>query len=248
MKSTKHLCFKYNVGKEKHKKKDNENKCPFCNISELEHILDQNGSMILVENKYHTLEDTYQSVLIETDNCDDTIATYSKEYMRSLIKFGVYKWLEIEGSGEFKSVVFYKNHGPLSGGSVHHAHMQIVGLKNMDYRDNLDDEMFEGIEIHSEEDSRIILSTKPRACSTEYNIISSLDNLEFLADGIGNIVKYILGQCNSFNLFFYQWKGSIICKVIPRYITSPYLIGYDIPQISDRLDIIVEEIKNTYYK
>ncbi|MEF9952044.1 MAG: DUF4931 domain-containing protein [Clostridium sp.] len=248
MKSSKYLCFKYNVGKEKHRKKKSDNKCPFCNISELEHILDQRGDMILVENKYLTLEDTFQTVLIETNNCEDTIETYSKDYMRSLIKFGVEKWLELENSGEYKSVVFYKNHGPLSGGSVHHAHMQIVGLKYVDYRENLDDDMFEGINIYSEGESQIIISTKPRACSTEYNIITTNNNYDFLADGIANIVKYILKHCNSFNLFFYQWKDSIICKVVPRYITSPYLIGYNIPQTSDRLDIIVDEIKNTYYK
>lgn len=57
------------------------------------------------------------------------ITPYTKEHMRSLINFGVKKWMYMDKTGEFKSVIFYKNHGIYSGGSIKHPHMQIVGLK-----------------------------------------------------------------------------------------------------------------------
>lgn len=243
----KHLCFISDVVKEKNIYQSKESLCPFCDRDALSDIIDEQDSIILVKNKFPTLANTFQTVLIETNNCFENISTYDTYHMRKLITFGINHWLKMEKSGDFKSVVFYKNHGPMSGGTVNHSHMQIVGLKDIDYKIGLNDEIFEGIEIYQEGSCSINISSKPKVCSTEFNIITTSRNDNFMADNIQNIVKYLLKRCNSFNLFFYQWKRSIICKIVPRYVTSPLFVGFSIPQTSNRLNEIAEEIKNTYY-
>lgn len=244
-----HLYFLSDIGKEKFAHQDTAYSCPFCNREELSDILDEEDSILLVKNKFPTLANTLQTVLIETNDCSANISTYDTSHMRKIITFGINHWLKMEESGEFKSVVFYKNHGPLSGGSINHAHMQIVGLKDIDYKLNLKEDIFDGIDIYKEGESLLAISTKPNACSIEFNIITTPRQDNFMADNIQNIVKYILYhlKCNSFNLFFYQWKSSIICKIIPRYITSPFLIGFGISQTSNRLNNIAEEIQRIYY-
>jgi galactose-1-phosphate uridylyltransferase len=242
-----HIYFLSDVGKEKSIYQDSNSICPFCNREELSDILDEKDGIVLLKNKFSTLANTYQTVLIETKDCLSNMSTYDRAHMRKIISFGIDNWLTMEESREFKSVVFYKNHGPLSGGSINHAHMQIVGLKDIDYKLNLKNDIFEGIEIYKEGNSLLNISTKPNACSVEFNIITTPRNDNFMADNIQNIVKYILKQCDSFNLFFYQWEKSIICKIVPRYITSPFFVGFSIPQVTTRIKNISEEIQRTYY-
>lgn len=242
-----HLYFLSEIGKQKNTYQNSEYRCPFCNREELSDILDEEDSILLIKNKFPTLANTFQTVLIETNDCFANISTYDISHMRKIVTFGINHWLKMEESGDFKSVVLYKNHGPLSGGSINHAHMQIVGLKDIDYKLNLKDDIFHGIEIYKEGNCLLNVSTKPNACSTEFNIITAPRHDNFMADNIQIIVKYILNQCSSFNLFFYQWGKSIICKIVPRYVTSPFLVGFSIPQTSNRLNNIAEEIQKTYY-
>lgn len=249
MAANRHLSFLSHIGREKNIYQGSEYRCPFCNREELSDILDEEDSILLIKNKFPTLENTFQTVLIETNDCLANVTTYDTTHMRKVITFGINHWLKMEDSGDFKSVVFYKNHGPLSGGSINHAHMQIVGLKDIDYKHNLKEDIFDGIEIYKEGNCLLNISTKPNACSTEFNIITSPRHDNFMADNIKIIVNYILNhmKCNSFNLFFYHWKESVICKVVPRYVTSPFLVGFSIAQTSNRLNNIAEEIQKTYY-
>lgn len=247
MSSTTHLCFNYSTIRNKAQYQGGRLQCPFCDRKELASILHEDGELLLVENKFQTLADTYQTVIVETADCDADMTTYSPEHMQRLIVFGTDHWLRMEESGEFASVVFYKNHGPLSGGTIKHAHMQIVGLRHIDYRRNLNDAMFQGIEIHTENANTLTISTTPYACATEYNIITPVRDDGFMARNIQILVRHVLQQCNSFNLFFYQWGGGLLCKVVPRYVASPFLMGYAIPQTSNHLQHIAEELKNRYY-
>ncbi|MFW6221458.1 MAG: DUF4931 domain-containing protein [Fibrobacterota bacterium] len=249
MRGRRHLVFNFDIGKRKFTHQGSGDQCPFCNREELSEILDKQGSLLLVKNKYQTLADTFQTVLIETDDCSADITTYDTGHLRRVITFGTDHWLKMEESGEYESVVFYKNHGPLSGGTISHAHMQIVGLKNIDYRQGLSDEVFGGIEIHKEGNCSVNLSTRPGACSVEFNIITFPRYDEFMADNIQKLVKYLLSRikCTSYNLFFYLWNGSIICKVVPRFVTSPFLVGYSIAQTSNRLKAIAEEVQRKFY-
>lgn len=182
--------------------------------------------IILLKNKYPVLEDTLQTVLIESDECDAELSTYSKEHLYKVIRFGVKHWLEMEQSGEFTSVLFYKNHGALSGGSLAHPHMQIVGLTQVDYREHVKKEHFEGITIDAQPGVQFNISTKPRVGFFKFNVIlSEMNEIDRMADDIQAAAHYVLNHfnqnCHSYNLFFYPLGNDIAVKIIPRFPTSP---------------------------
>lgn len=228
-------------------------KCPFCDRGNLEKILDQDGDILLVKNKYPVLENTFQTVLIETKDCNSELSLYAKEHLYKVISFGVRNWFNMEDSGLYKSVIFYKNHGPLSGGTIRHPHMQIVGLKTIDYRQNIKEEHFAGALIDKQPNVEFTLSTLPLVGFVEFNVI--LHDLSFLnqmSDYLQVAVHYILNhyhqkKCTSYNLFFYHFDNRIIVKIVPRFITSPLFIGYSIPQVSDKIADIVKKIKQEYF-
>lgn len=234
--------------------RDESIECPFCDRKKLVDIIDEKGPFVLLKNKYPTLKDTLQLVIIETYTCDIHMGEYSAEYMAGLIRFAVKHWLKIEASGDYKSVIFYKNHGPRSGGSIKHAHMQIVGLKDIDYKEKLKDQYFEGIEIYKSHDCLVNLSDKPLNGFSEFNIIieDNLRALNELAYNLKKVVHYLLNnyfvKCDSFNIFFYHWKGRIICKVTPRFVSSPLLLGYEIRQVSSGAQEIADKLRDMYFR
>lgn len=256
MEKDKYLVFLNDINKDKPNEfqKVNMKECPFCNRDKLTDVIDEKGPFILLKNKYPTIKDTYQLVVIETYSCDTHMGEYSAEYMEELMKFSIIHWLKIEKSGEYKSVIFYKNHGPRSGGSLKHPHMQIVGLKDIDYGVKIKDEHFEGIEVHKTNNCLVNLSLRPFNGFTEFNIIidDNLYAINELSLNLKKIVHYLLNnyfvKCDSFNIFFYHLKGKVICKVMPRFTTSPLLLGYGIKQISSCEKEIADKLKEIYYK
>lgn len=251
--NNRHIKFLLDVGEKKPNNILNKDvECPFCHREALIDIIDEEYPFILLKNKYTVLENSYQTVLIETEDCDSNMSMYEKDYMRRLLKFAVKHWFNMELNGEYKSVILFKNHGHYSGGSIKHSHMQIVGFKDIDYKELIVQEDFEGILIKENSGCILNISTKPKSVFTEFNIIiEDINNLDAMADTIQVITHYILNnypvKCHSFNLFFYHLKNQIICKVTPRFVASPLFIGYGILQISSNLDIMVEEIKKIYY-
>lgn len=252
--SSNHLHFNFYIGRQKPESIINKNtKCPFCDYQNLQGIIAEKWPILLVKNKYPVLEDTFQTVLIETEDCHSDLSTYPKEHLYNVISFGIEKWLEMENSGEFKLVLFFKNHGPKSGGTIFHPHMQIIGLKNLDYRDNIKQNQFEGLLIAKKNGVEFNISTKPRVGFFEFNIIlDDLKNIRQMADYIQITVQYVLNHfnknCDSYNLFFYEFNNQIIAKIMPRFITSPIFMGFSIPQVSNRIDDIVKEIQELYLK
>ncbi len=248
-----HLHFETHIGRKKPESIINrETICPFCNRDGLTDIIEQRGSMIFLRNKYPVLRDTLQTVLIESDDCDGELSVYPKDHLYALLSFGVEKWQEMERSGEFRSVMFFKNHGPYSGGSIHHPHMQIVGLYQHDYQQHVKPSDFEGIVIDRQDGVECNLSTMPRAGFFEYNVILS-DNarLRTMADYLQMLTHWILNHvnrsCKSYNLFFYQLGEKVIVKVVPRFVTSPLYVGYSLPQVATNLDEVVAEIQKRYF-
>jgi galactose-1-phosphate uridylyltransferase len=245
-----HLVFNAGIGRQKPENIINRGAaCPFCDRDGLEGIIEQRGPIILLPNKYPVLEDTFPTVLIETDDCNGELSTYPRRHLHELIRFGVEKWLEMEESGEFRSVIFFKNHGPLSGGTIRHPHMQIIGLRSYDYRQNIKREDFVGILIDRQPGVECNLSTKPRVGFFEYNVIlHDRDKLAQMADYLQMLAHYLLNHrnCSSYNLFFYRLDGQILAKVVPRYVTSPLFIGFSIPQVSNILEEVVAEIQERY--
>jgi galactose-1-phosphate uridylyltransferase len=157
----------------------------------------------------------------------------------------------MEQSGEYSSVLFFKNHGPLSGGSLPHAHMQIIGLKYIDYRSTVLPEHFRGLLISNNDNVEFNISTLPKIGFSEFNIIlNDLNKLDQMANNIQLTVHYLLNHfrnCNSYNLFFYHIDERIYAKIIPRFITSPIFIGYSLPQVSDHIKDIAYQIQELYF-
>ncbi|WP_261129774.1 DUF4931 domain-containing protein [Bacillus sp. Marseille-Q3570] len=247
------LKFNSSIARKKPNNVHQKKPCPFCVTEGLSDILDTRDSIILVKNKYPVIEDAFQTVLIETDDCESELSEYSKPHLYKLIRFGVEKWLEIEEQGRHRSVAFFKNHGPLSGGSVRHPHMQIIGFNNVDYRDNLSDDSFEGHEIHSSNGVHLNLSTHPRIGFTEFNIaLDDMEKIDQAADYIQKTVHYVVNHfngrgCSSYNLFFYHWSGKIYIKVIPRYATTPLYVGYGFRQVFSNPHQLIEDVQNRYF-
>ena len=248
-----YLIFDSNIGQSKPENIVNTAAmCPFCCREQLTGIIASDGPILLIKNKYPVLIDTFQTVLIETYECNAELSTYSKEHLYRVIEFGVKKWLEMIQSGEFTSVIFYKNYGPYSGGTIRHPHMQIVGLKDVNYTDNLSDESFPGFVIQEQNGVQLNLAEKPKNGFFEFNVrLDNLKSINQMADYIQIVIHYLLHNfhrsCKSYNLFFYQIKGQIWAKVVPRFITSPLLIGYSLPQVSNRAKEVVKEIQNIYF-
>lgn len=256
MEKEKYLVFLNDINKDKPNEfqKINMKECPFCNREKLTDIIDEKGPFMLLKNKYPTIKDTYQLVVIETYDCNSDMGKYSEEYMEELMKFSVKHWLKMEKSGKYKSVIFYKNHGPRSGGSLKHPHMQIVGLNDIDYKSRIKDEYFEGIQIYKSDTCLVNLSHRPFNGFTEFNIIidDKLIAINEIAINLKKIVHYLLNnyfvKCDSFNIFFYHLNEKIICKVTPRFTSSPLLLGYGIRQISSCEREIADKLKEIYYK
>lgn len=248
-----YLGFRIDVGKTKpenivHK----DAPCPFCDTKNLKNIFEVEDNIILLENKYQVLEDAYQLLIIETDKCHADIPDYTKEHMHKLMRFAIRHWQKMIASHKYKTVLMFKNHGSLSGGTMRHPHMQIVGLKNLNSVHMCDKKQFEGTIIQEQNSVTLNLSTKPRVGFTEINIIMK-DNkdIDILADFVQIGVDYLMNHfefCQSYNLFFYMIEGNICVKVMPRYPTSPLFIGYNIELVPNNLNDIASEIKKIYFK
>jgi ATP adenylyltransferase/5',5'''-P-1,P-4-tetraphosphate phosphorylase II len=232
--------------------RNKHNACPFCNVDELENIIAQEGSIILLENKYKTLKNTFQTVLIETADCKGELSIYNKDHLYRVIQFAIRNWLKFEKSGKFKSVLLFKNQGPLSGGSILHPHMQIVGLEKVDYQKNIHSTSFEGILIARNKSVEFNISTQPKIGFYEFNVVmQSIDDITIMADFIQIAAHFILNHfhftCESYNLFFYHINQMIVCKIIPRFVTTPIYIGYSIPQVSDDISNVAEKVRKLYF-
>lgn len=249
-----YLEFLNEIGENKPNSFLKNDECPFCNRGELIDIIDEKGPFVLLKNKYPTLKDTLQLVVIESYDCNGCMAYYDLEYIHKLMRFGIKHWLNIEKNDEYKSVIFCKNHGLRAGASLRHPHMQIIGFKNIDYKEELDDENFEGIEVYRSDQCLVNLSNKPITEFNEFNIIidDCLSGLKDFSISLKKVVHFILNnfyyKCDSFNLFFYHWKDKIICKVVPRFVTSPLVVGYKIKQCPNSSSQIAYKLKDMYFQ
>jgi ATP adenylyltransferase/5',5'''-P-1,P-4-tetraphosphate phosphorylase II len=249
-----HLHFNTTIGRQKPNSiKDKQQLCPFCAREELTDILATDGPIILLKNKFPVLENTFQTVLIETDDCHGEISLYSDSFFERLLAFGLKHWIEMEESGKYKSVLFFKNHGPLSGGTIAHPHMQIIGLNDIDYKEKINKECLQGHLIDQREGVEFTLSTKPSIGFYEFNVrLTNRRQIGSFSYYIKTAVSYLLNDfpfhCGSYNLFFYDFEGEIYAKIVPRFVTTPIYIGYSIPQVPNNLTWMVEDIQERYFR
>lgn len=215
--------------------------CPFCDVEALENILDRDGDSIWLVNKFRTLRDTMQTVIIESARHDGDISTYGRAENRRIFRFALSCWDRMISSGDYASVLMYKNFGPLSGGSLKHPHMQVVGLYHDDGYANVDPKNLAGLPICETQGIEVNASTEPVMGFFEVNVLMPRQAngavRDAFADAVQETVRYVLnehhgGRCTSYNLFFYHMMGKTACKVVPRWVTSPYFIGYKLAQVN----------------
>ncbi|RSD28353.1 DUF4931 domain-containing protein [Mesobacillus subterraneus] len=248
-----HLFFNTAIGVQKPENIRNKNQsCPFCAREELTGIIDEEGPILLLKNKYPVLENAYQTVLVETDVCDEEFSRYSPGHLNRLLGFAIRHWMKMEESGEYRSVVFFKNHGPLSGGTIAHSHMQIVGLYDLDYHEKISEADFTGLHIQEQNDVHFNLSLRPKVGFYEFNIRMergrpSATFASFIQTAVHYIMHAFPFKCSSYNLFFYSFEGDMICKVVPRFVTTPLFIGYHLPQVPNNLEWMAEDLRNRYF-
>lgn len=248
------LIFQTSIGSQKpHTLRSGDSPCPFCDRSQLPAILKEDGDILLVPNKYPILKGSAPFVLIETSECDSELSQYDEDRLLRVFRMAFETWDEMSADPAYRSVLFLKNHGPLSGGSLRHPHMQLIGLPTVDYRRNIQHQDFTGPLIHSLPGAELNLSDHPRIGFAEFNVIlKSPGGWKDMCRLIQTAVRYVLtyhhgGKVTSYNLFFYRLDAMTYCKVIPRFVTTPLYIGYSIPQVSDNLRAIVEDARKHYF-
>lgn len=218
--------------------------CPFCDVEHLTNIYRKDGDLIWLQNKFPTLRDTKQTVLIESSDHNGDLSTYTKNHNRKLMRFALDAFNEMQVSCQYRSVVWYKNYGPHSGGSLIHPHMQIVGLEKEDGYKYIHPNNFEGETLFENADVEVNIAQHPVQGYTEININNlNLAKTDLWADWLQSGAKYLLsvmydGRCDSYNLFFYpRQDGGICAKFITRFMAPPYFVGYKLSQVNDELTL-----------
>ena len=246
--------FDITLGRKKPENIINEgNACPFCDRDHLTDIIATDGDMILLKNKYNVLENADQFVLIEGRDCHADMPDYTLEHMHRLIRFGTAHWLRLLASKQYQAVVFFKNYGPMSGGTLRHPHMQIIGFHQMDEQLMFRPTDFEGLTIHETSDVIFNISTCPRIGFGEFNIVPKNNGpLDTIADYIQISVDYIMHhfhrRCHSYNIFFYDDHGVLRVKILRRVATAPLFIGYNSHLRPNNLEDMVANVQKIYFK
>lgn len=229
-----------------------DNACPFCDVASLENILDTDGDIIFLRNKYNVIEGADQFVLIEGKECNIDMPSYSREHMRRVIKMGLKHWRKLLNCGKYEEVLFFKNFGPMSGGTIRHPHMQLVGFPQLKSELLFDPEELRGIVIARQDNVELNVSNCPRVGFGELNVVVEIGgNVETLADflqiGIHYLMNFFRKNLHSYNIFFYRRAGIIYAKMMPRFATSPYFVGYNVHFLPRNINQIAAEVKRIYF-
>ena len=249
--------FDTRIGRQKPNSLLREEACPFCDLEHLTDIIAEEDGMILLKNKYNVIVGADQFVLIEGRECQTDMPDYSREKMRHLISFGLHHWQKLMHSGRYEDVLFFKNFGPLSGGTIRHPHMQLVGFPKLDRSCLSLPEYFDGPLIAEKNGVSLRLSQKPRVGFWEINLqterLHQTESVNTLADFIQLSVDYFMNHFSrrgqSYNIFFYhEGDKKIMVKILPRYATSPLYIGYGIRFRPTSLEEAEKEIRQLYFQ
>ena len=229
-----------------------DNACPFCDVEHLTDIIDNDGDIIFLKNKYNVVEGADQFVLIEGSECNIDMPDYSDEHMRRVIKLGLKHWRQLLESGKYEEVLFFKNFGPMSGGTIKHPHMQLVGFPKLNSDLLFFPEEMRGIVVKELNGVEMSVSNCPRIGFGEINVVPQLDGhidtfADFLKIGVHYLTHHFRRNLTSYNIFFYHKDRQIYVKMIPRFATSPYFVGYNIRFLPNNIERIAKEINFTYF-
>ena len=230
-----------------------DNACPFCDTANLTGIIDTDGDIIFLENKYNVIEGADQFVLIEGSECTVDMPNYTDEHMRRVIKLGLKHWKRLLNSGKYEEVLFFKNYGSMSGGTIRHPHMQLVGFPKLKSELLFFPEEMRGIVIARKNNVELNISTCPRIGFGELNVVPEIDiDIDTFADFLKIAVHYLMNyfrkNLTSYNIFFYHQEKQIYAKILPRFATSPYFIGYNVRFLPNNIERIANEIRTIYFK
>lgn len=245
--------IRYKTQTKKHKPNlyNQEVACPFCDRESLklqDRIIKETSDYLIVGNKYPVMDDALQTVIIEHKQCEEHIGSYSLEYLTGLLEFSLDYYDELNESGEYQSVCWFKNYGSYSGGSVPHSHMQIIAFEHNDYLDQISEKDFVGEVVWSIDDIlEVNISHRPRSEFYEFNfLLKRRDRLDVLANYLQKTVRFVLEDLNtefrSYNLAFFVEENGLKVKLLPRKIVNlmPLVFGLhfvpdNIPEVSQRL-------------
>ena len=232
-----------------------ENQCPFCDREHLTDILATDGELILLRNKYNVLTGTDQFVLIESSVCHSDIPDYTPDHMHRLIHFGLQQWQALLDSGRYADVLFFKNYGPMSGGTIRHPHMQLIGCPTLDQTKLFNPKEFAGPSICLKNGVNFTISEHPRIGFWELNILppevvypAAIDTAaDFIQLGTRYLLHHFSKFCHSYNIFFYHHGKQIYIKLMPRFATPPVFVGYGIRVRPTNIEDMVQEIRTLYH-
>ena len=227
--------------------------CPFCETDKLTGIIATDGDIILLKNKYNVIEEADQFVLIEGKDCSADIPTYTSDHMHRLIAFGMEHWERMRTSGKYASVLFFKNYGPCSGGTIRHPHMQLVGFPAFHQELAFRRTEFDGLTVDERDGVALNFSTQPRVGFWELNIVpQDAGATETIADYIQIAVDFFMNafrrRLTSYNIFFYNDGADIFIKILPRFATSPMFIGYNIRLLPSNLAEMRNQMRAIYFE
>ena len=226
--------------------------CPFCDVEHLTDIIDTDGDIIFLKNKYNVVVGADQFVLIEGRQCGVDMPEYSHEHMVRVLAMGIKHWRQLIECGRYEEVLFFKNFGPLSGGTIKHPHMQLVAFPKLRADLLFDPEELSGLVIRQKDGVELNISTCPRVGFGELNIVTTFDapldpTAEFIQAGVHYLMHYFRKNLSSYNIFFYHRGENVYAKMIPRFATSPYFVGYNIKFRPNNLERIAADIQRIYF-
>ena len=245
--------FNTNIGRQKPENiVHSEAACPFCEPDKLTDIIATDGDIILLKNKYNVLDEADQFVLIEGKDCWADMPDYPPAHMHRLIAFGMRHWAQMRTSGKYNTVLFFKNYGHYSGGTIRHPHMQLVGFPHLRPELLFQRSEFDGLTVAEKDGVTLNLSTRPRIGFWELNIVPrDAAETDAIADYIQIAVDFLMHRfhrrLDSYNIFFYNGGDDVFVKVMPRFATSPMFVGYNIHLVPSNLEEIRERIQSIYF-
>ena len=227
--------------------------CPFCDYTALaknQDILQNMGESLLVANLYPTIDQTIQTVFIETKECDANFTNYDKETVIQVMKNFFHAYELLCRTYPEKQIIGLKNSGPFSSGSIHHQHMQLLVLEQP--LKPTSSRLFEGTHLREENTITVNFSDKPATEFYEINV--SISNEELFAYGkvfqrfcllLQGCIQFALStitSTNSYNLAFYFEESTCRVKILPRIqkssvAYSPLLLAFDMHFVPDNLAV-----------
>ena len=82
-------------------------------------------------------------------------------------------------------------------------------------------------------------------------VVEKGGNVDVLADflqiGVHYLMNYFRKNLSSYNIFFYHNDEKIFAKIMPRFATSPYFVGYNVHFLPRNIPQIADEVFKIYF-